>query len=430
MHRVVVTGLGLVAPNGNTVAESWRNIVAGISGIAPITSFDASTFSARIAGEIKDFDASDYDIKPKDARKMDPFIHYGLAASIEAIEDAKLDINESNAKRVGAIIGSGIGGLPGIEKGYQSFIDGGARRISPFFVPSNIVNMVAGHLSIRYGIRGPNYGLVSACATGTHCIGIAARTIERGEQDALIAGGAEHSTCPTGIGGFASAKALSTRNDDPEGASRPWDSERDGFVLSDGAGILMLESLEHAEARGAHIYAELVGFSMNSDAYHITAPSPNGEGAADCMEAALKDAGVDLGEVNYINAHGTSTPAGDKAESEAVKRLFGVHAFKVPMSSTQVDGRTHAGRRRRRGSRIYGTRHQGPDCTTDNKSDPSRSRMRSRLCAQRGAQDGHRHRGIELIWLRRHQRHAGVSPLLARISHQCLSRGAGNASGR
>ena len=335
MHRVVVTGLGLVAPNGNTVAESWRNIVAGISGIAPITSFDASTFSARIAGEIKDFDASDYDIKPKDARKMDPFIHYGLAASIEAIEDAKLDINESNAKRVGAIIGSGIGGLPGIEKGYQSFIDGGARRISPFFVPSNIVNMVAGHLSIRYGIRGPNYGLVSACATGTHCIGIAARTIERGEQDALIAGGAEHSTCPTGIGGFASAKALSTRNDDPEGASRPWDSERDGFVLSDGAGILMLESLEHAEARGAHIYAELVGFSMNSDAYHITAPSPNGEGAADCMEAALKDAGVDLGEVNYINAHGTSTPAGDKAESEAVKRLFGVHAFKVPMSSTK-----------------------------------------------------------------------------------------------
>lgn len=335
MHRVVVTGLGLVAPNGNTVAESWRNIVAGISGIAPITSFDASTFSARIAGEIKDFDVSDYDIKPKDARKMDPFIHYGLAASIEAIEDAKLDINESNAKRVGAIIGSGIGGLPGIEKGYQSFIDGGARRISPFFVPSNIVNMVAGHLSIRYGIRGPNYGLVSACATGTHCIGIAARTIERGEQDALIAGGAEHSTCPTGIGGFASAKALSTRNDDPEGASRPWDSERDGFVLSDGAGILMLESLEHAEARSAHIYAELVGFSMNSDAYHITAPSPNGEGAADCMEAALKDAGVDLGEVNYINAHGTSTPAGDKAESEAVKRLFGVHAFKVPMSSTK-----------------------------------------------------------------------------------------------
>ena len=335
MHRVVVTGLGLVAPNGNTVAESWRNIVAGVSGIAPITSFDASTFSARIAGEIKNFDVADYDIKQKDARKMDPFIHYGLAASIEAIEDAKLEINESNAKRVGAIIGSGIGGLPGIEKGYQSFVDGGARKISPFFVPSNIVNMVAGHLSIRYGIRGPNYGLVSACSTGTHCIGIAARTIERGEQDALIAGGAEHSTCPTGIGGFASAKALSTRNDDPEGASRPWDAERDGFVLSDGAGILVLESLEHAEARGAHIYVELVGFSMNSDAYHITAPLPNGEGAADCMQAALEDAGVDLGEVNYINAHGTSTPAGDKAESHAVKRLFGARAFKVPMSSTK-----------------------------------------------------------------------------------------------
>ena len=334
-HRVVVTGLGLVAPNGSTVDKSWKNIKEGVSGIAPIESFDASGFATTIAGEIKDFDVADYDISVKDARKMDPFIHYGLAAAIQAIEDSGLEVSESNCKRIGTIIGSGIGGLPGIEKGYQSFVDGGPRRISPFFVPSNIINMVSGHLSIRYGIRGANYAVVSACSTGAHCIGLAARTIERGEQDAIIAGGAEYSTCPTGIGGFASAKALSTRNDDPSRASRPWDLERDGFVLSDGAGVVMLESLEHAESRGAEIYAELIGFGMNSDAHHMTAPAPNGAGAADCMRLAIEDAKINSEDVSYINAHGTSTPAGDLAETQAVKSVFGDHAYNLVMSSTK-----------------------------------------------------------------------------------------------
>ncbi len=334
-HRVVVTGLGLIAPNGNTPKDSWANIVEGVSGIGPINSFDASKFATRIAGEIKNFDVGDYDISIKDARKMDPFIHYGLAAAIQAINDSGIEITEDNGARIGTIIGSGIGGLPGIEKGYQSFLDGGPRRISPFFVPSNIINMVSGHLSIRYGIRGVNYAVVSACSTGAHCIGLAARTIERGEQDAIIAGGAEYSTCPTGIGGFASAKALSTRNEDPTAASRPWDSERDGFVLSDGAGVVMLESLEHAQARGASIYAELIGFGMNSDAHHMTAPAPNGAGAADCMKLALNDAKISPNEVSYINAHGTSTPAGDLAETQGVKSVFGEHAYKLVMSSTK-----------------------------------------------------------------------------------------------
>ncbi len=325
----------MVAPNGSTVDKSWKNIKEGVSGIAPIESFDASGFATTIAGEIKDFDVADYDISVKDARKMDPFIHYGLAAAIQAIQDSGLEVSESNCKRIGTIIGSGIGGLPGIEKGYQSFVDGGPRRISPFFVPSNIINMVSGHLSIRYGIKGANYAVVSACSTGAHCIGLAARTIERGEQDAIIAGGAEYSTCPTGIGGFASAKALSTRNDDPRSASRPWDLERDGFVLSDGAGVVMLESLEHAESRGAEIYAELIGFGMNSDAHHMTAPAPNGAGAADCMRLAIEDAKINPEDVSYINAHGTSTPAGDLAETQAVKSVFGDHAYDLVMSSTK-----------------------------------------------------------------------------------------------
>ena len=333
-RRVVVTGLGLIAPNGNNVETAWNSTKNGVSGIAQITAFDASEFSVQIAGEIKEFDITQL-VSPKDARKMDPFIHYGLGASIEAIEDSGLVINSTNAKRIGTIIGSGIGGLPGIEKGYQSFLDGGARRISPFFVPSNIINMVAGNLSIRYGIKGPNYAIVSACSTGAHCIGLAARTIERGEQDVIIAGGSEFATCPTGIGGFASAKALSTRNEEPKRASRPWDAGRDGFVLADGAGILVLESLEHAEARGANIYAELVGFGINSDAYHMTAPSPGGEGAADCMRLALEDAQLDPTEVDYINAHGTSTPAGDKAETQAVKEVFDSHSNALLISSTK-----------------------------------------------------------------------------------------------
>lgn len=271
----------------------------------------------------------------KEARRMDPFIHYGIAASVEAIEDASLIINESNARRIGACIGSGIGGLPGIEQAYQSYLNGGARKVSPFFVPGNIINMVAGNLSIRYGFKGPNYALVTACSTGAHCISNAARMIERGDVDVMIAGGSEFATSYTGLGGFASAKALSTRNDEPERASRPWDLERDGFVLSEGAGIVVLEELQHAERRGAKIYAELLGAGMSSDAFHITAPSTDGEGAAYCMELAVNDAGLRKEDIDYINAHGTSTPAGDKAESDAVKLFFGDHAYKLAMSSTK-----------------------------------------------------------------------------------------------
>jgi len=333
-RRVVVTGLGTVCPVGNTVSEAWQNIVAGKSGIGPIEVFDATLFSTRISGAVRNFEVEQY-ISAKEARKMDPFIHYGMAAGIQAIDDAGVEITDANCRRVGLAIGSGIGGLPGIEKGYQAFLDGGPRKISPFFVPSNIINMISGNLSIKYGIRGPNYALVSACSTGAHCIGIAARQIERGDVDVMVAGGSEFATSPTGIGGFASARALSTRNDDPTRASRPWDRDRDGFVLSDGAGVVVLEEYEHARRRGARIYAELAGFGMNSDAFHMTSPSPNGEGAADCMGLALADGKLNLSDVQYINAHGTSTPAGDKAETDAVKRLFGEHAYRIAMSSTK-----------------------------------------------------------------------------------------------
>jgi len=331
---VVVTGLGLVSPVGNDVKTSWENILAGRSGIDHITHFDVSGFASRIGGSIKDFDITDY-ITAKDARKMDTFIHYGLAAGTQAISDAGLEITDENAERVGVLIGSGIGGLPGIEGGYQSFIDGGARRISPFFAPGNIINMVSGNLSIKFGIKGPNFSIVSACSTGAHSIGAAARMIERGDVDAMIAGGSEMATSPTGLGGFASARALSTRNDDPERASRPWDLGRDGFVLSDGAGVVVLEEYAAARARGATIYAELAGFGMNSDAYHMTAPSPGGEGAARCMQLALADAEANTDDVHYINAHGTSTPAGDKAETLAVKGVFADRAKSVAVSSTK-----------------------------------------------------------------------------------------------
>jgi len=326
--------LGLVCPVGNTTEQAWSNILAGVSGIAPITCMDISDFSAKIGGNIKDFDVEQY-ISKKEARRMDPFIHYGLAASIQALEDSGLEITDENARRVGACIGSGIGGLPGIEQAYQSYLDGGARKVSPFFVPGNIINMVAGNLSIRYGLKGPNYAMVTACSTGAHCISNAARMIERGDVDAMIAGGSEFATSYTGLGGFASAKALSTRNDDPEKASRPWDTERDGFVLSDGAGIVVLEEMESAKQRGAKIYAELAGAGMSSDAFHITAPATDGEGAAYCMELAINDAGLNREDVQYINAHGTSTPAGDKAETDAVKRFFGSHAYDLAMSSTK-----------------------------------------------------------------------------------------------
>ncbi|BCU07488.1 beta-ketoacyl-ACP synthase II [Allochromatium tepidum] len=333
-RRVVVTGLGLVAPVGLDVKSAWDNILAGKSGIKPITHFDIAPFSTRFGGPIYGFDPSPY-VSEKDAKKMDKFIHYGLAAGCQAIADSGLEINESNCRRIGVAIGSGIGGITGIENNYEVYREKGPRRISPFFVPANIVNMVAGNLSIKFGLKGPNYSIVSACATGTHNIGEAAIMIRHGYVDVMLAGGAEMATSPVGLGGFAAARALSTRNDDPEAASRPFDKDRDGFVLSDGAGVVVLEEYEHAKARGATIYAELVGVGMNSDAYHMTAPSEDGMGAAECMHLALNDAGLNAEQVQYINAHGTSTPAGDVAETRAVKRAFGDHAYKLAVSSTK-----------------------------------------------------------------------------------------------
>ena len=334
VRRVVVTGLGMVAPVGHTVKESWDNVLAGKSGIRPITHFDIEPFSVHFGGPIYDFDITQY-VSKKDARKMDKFIHYGVAAGCQAIEDSGLEITDENAARMGVAIGAGIGGITGIENSYHAYLDGGPRKISPFFVPANIVNMVAGNLSIKYGLKGPNYSIVSACSTGTHNIGEAARMIRHGYIDVMVAGGAEMATSPVGLGGFAAARALSTRNDDPQAASRPWDRDRDGFVLSDGAGVVVLEEYERAKARGAKIYAELVGVGMNSDAYHMTSPSEGGEGARDCMLLALKDAGINIDEVDYINAHGTSTPAGDLAETMGIKGAFGDHAYKLCVSSTK-----------------------------------------------------------------------------------------------
>ncbi|MFT6372233.1 MAG: 3-oxoacyl-[acyl-carrier-protein] synthase II [Gammaproteobacteria bacterium] len=333
-RRVVVTGLGLLTPVGNTVEESWKNIIAGKSGIAPITVFDASGFSAQISGSVKNFDASLY-IKPKDQKKMDIFIHYGLAAGIQALDDSGIEVTDANAERIGVAIGSGIGGLPTIEKNRDSFVAGGSRKISPFFVPSSIVNMVSGNLSIMRGLKGPNISIVSACTTGAHNIGDAARMISYGDADVMVAGGAEMATCPLGVGGFAAARALSTRNDDPEAASRPWDRDRDGFVLGDGAGVVVLEEYEMAKKRGANIYCEVVGYGMSGDAFHMTSPSPTGEGAARCMKNAMNDAGLNAEDVGYINAHGTSTPAGDVAETMAVKLAMGDHAYKLVVSSTK-----------------------------------------------------------------------------------------------
>ncbi|MES9971703.1 MAG: beta-ketoacyl-ACP synthase II [Candidatus Thiodiazotropha sp.] len=333
-RRVVVTGLGMVAPVGLDIPTSWENIQAGKSGIQPITHFDVESFSTQFGGPIYGFEITDY-IAKKEAKKMDKFIHYGIAAGIQAINDAELEVTEANAERIGVLIGSGIGGITGIENSYQSYLDGGPRKISPFFVPSSIINMVSGNLSIMYGLKGPNYSIVSACSSGAHSIAEAAMMIRHGRTDVMIAGGAEMATSPVGLGGFAAARALSRRNDDPQGASRPWDKDRDGFVLSDGAGVVVLEEYEQAKARGARIYAELAGIGMNSDAYHMTAPSVDGSGAAKCMQLALEDGGINLDEVNYINAHGTSTPAGDVAETMAVKRAFGDHAYELCVSSTK-----------------------------------------------------------------------------------------------
>jgi 3-oxoacyl-[acyl-carrier-protein] synthase II len=333
-RRVVVTGVGMVCPVGNTVPEAWANILAGTSGIGPITLFDASAFTVRIGGQIRGFDISDY-LSPKDARKMDPFMHFGMAAGIQAIQDAGIEVTEAEADRMGVIIGSGIGGLSGIEETRVAYEGGGPRKISPFYIPSNIINMTPGNLSIKYGLRGPNFGIVSACSTGTHCIGEAARMIERGDADVMIAGGSEMATTPTGLGGFAAARALSTRNDDPATASRPWDVDRDGFVLGEGAGILVLEEEGHARARGARIYCELAGYGMSADAHHITAPPDDGDGARRSMVNALRNAGLEPTDIDYVNAHGTSTPLGDIAECVAVKRTFGDHVKKLVVSSTK-----------------------------------------------------------------------------------------------
>jgi 3-oxoacyl-[acyl-carrier-protein] synthase II len=327
-----VTGLGAVTPVGIGVAETWKNIVAGKSGIGRITHFDASAFACQIAGEVKDFDATQF-IPAKDARRMDRFVHLGLAAGIEAFKDSGLEVTETNAERIGVCIGSGIGGLPSIEETQNDYLAGGPRKISPFFIAGTIINMISGNLSIIYGLKGPNFAVVSACSTGTHSIGEAMRMIQYGDADVMVAGGAESSVSPLAIGGFAASRALSTRNDDPATASRPWDKDRDGFVLGEGAGALVLEEYEHAKARGAKIYAELAGYGMSADAYHITAP--NMDGPKRSMLNALRDAGLSPSDVQYINAHGTSTPLGDKNETDAIKAAFGEHTKKLVVNSTK-----------------------------------------------------------------------------------------------
>ncbi len=333
-RRVVVTGLGIVSPVGLNLKESWQNIIAGKSGAATITDFDIEGFSVTFACTVKGFDATDY-IAKKDLKKMDTFIHYGIAAADQAIQDSGLEITDENAERIGVSIGSGIGGLQLIEKNKDALDKGGPRRISPFLIPGSIINMISGNVSIKHGIKGPNIALVTACTTGTHSVGNAARIIAYGDADVMITGGAEKASSPLGIGGFASARALSRRNDDPEAASRPWDKDRDGFVLGDGAGVLVLEEYEHAKARGAKIYAEFAGFGMSGDAYHMTLPSKGGEGAARCMLNAIKDAGVNPQDIDFINAHGTSTPAGDVVETLAMKAAFGDHASKLAITSTK-----------------------------------------------------------------------------------------------
>jgi 3-oxoacyl-[acyl-carrier-protein] synthase II len=335
-RRVVVTGLGLVSPVGNTVSSTWEALCNGKSGIGPLTEFDSSGLATRIAGEIKDFDITEF-VPPKEARRFDKFMHYGLAAAQEALEEAGLKDGGHGVdpERVGLAVGAGIGGIASIEKNMLIYRDKGPRRVSPFYIPGSIVNMISGVLSITYGFKGPNIAVVTACTTSTHNIGLAARMIQYGDADVMVAGGSEYGTTPTAMAGFISAKAMSTRNDDPEAASRPWDEERDGFVLANGAGLMVLEELEHARARGANIVGELAGFGMSGDAYHMTAPPADGEGAARCMDVALKDAGLNPEDVDYINAHGTSTPLGDRAEYDAVKTVFGAHAHDLAISSTK-----------------------------------------------------------------------------------------------
>lgn len=333
-RRVVITGMGMLSPLGNDVPSSWQGILAGRSGIGLIEHMDLSAYSTRFGGSVKNFDVEQY-LPAKEARKLDLFIQYGLAASFQAVRDSGLEVTDANRERIGVAMGSGIGGLTNIENSCKSLIEQGPRRISPFFVPGSIINMVSGFLSIHLGLEGPNYAIATACTTGSHCIGMAARNIAYGEADVMVAGGSEMAASGLGIGGFAAARALSTRNDDPAAASRPWDKGRDGFVLSDGAGALVLEELEHAKARGAKIYAELIGFGMSADAFHMTSPPEDGAGAARCIRNAIMDAKIDAAQVDYINAHGTSTPAGDKAEAAAIKTVFGDHAYELAVSSTK-----------------------------------------------------------------------------------------------
>ena len=333
-RRVVVTGLGLISPVGNTVADGWANLVAGKSGIAEITKFDTTNFSTRFAGEVKGFKVEDY-MPAKEARHMDTFIHYGIAAGVQAMQDSGLEITDENSERVGVVVGSGIGGLPMIEATQTELLNRGPRRVSPFFVPASIINMISGHLSIRFGLKGPNLAIVTACTTGLHCIGEGSRLFEYGDADVMICGGSEATVSPLGIGGFAAARALSQRNDDPATASRPWDKDRDGFVLGEGAGVMVLEEYEHAKARGAKIYAEVSGYGMSGDAYHMTAPPENGDGARRSMRNALKNAQVNADEVHYLNAHGTSTQLGDLAETIGIKNAFGDHAKKIVVNSTK-----------------------------------------------------------------------------------------------
>ncbi len=333
-RRVVITGMGIVSSLGNTLEAAWDGIKNGRSGIGQITHFDASQFATRISGEVRDFDAKSF-LPPKDVKKMDTFIHYGLHACLSALDDSGLEINEANAERIGVLVGSGIGGVRGIEDSAIALHEGGPRKVSPFYIPSTIINMLPGQLTIMKGIKGPNFSAVSACASANHAIGMAMRMIQYGDADAMVAGGAEHGTTPTSVGGFCSMKAMSTRNDEPTRASRPWDKDRDGFVLGDGAGMLILEEYEHAKARGAKIYAELAGFGASSDAYHMTAPSENGDGPARCMAMAFRDAKINADQVQYLNAHGTSTPLGDLAETLAIKRALGEHAYKTMVSSTK-----------------------------------------------------------------------------------------------
>ena len=333
-RRVVVTGLGMVTSLGVDVASTWAGIIAGKSGISNIDHFDTSAYKTRFAGLVRDFKAEDY-MPAKEVRRYDTFMHYGIAAGLQAFNDAKLTVTPENAERIGVALGSGIGGLTTIEDGHKTLLNDGPNKISPFFVPGSIVNMAAGLLAIRCGLKGPNFSVATACTTATHCIGLAARLIAYGDADVFVAGGAEKGSSPLGMAGFTAARALSSRNDNPQAASRPFDKDRDGFVLGDGAGVMVLEEYEHAVSRGAHIYAELVGFGMSDDAFHITSPTETGEGAAAAMRNALKDARLSPNEVDYINAHGTSTPAGDAAESQAIEAVFGDHAMKVAVSSTK-----------------------------------------------------------------------------------------------